>query len=396
MRRTATRIAPCVLGAALLLPSASPAAPLRLRQAHPLATTTAFTTKGRTIEIDDGSGAKPFFMKGLDYSPAPICSGPLDNPLGRQNGAIWRRDLPQLRAIGANSIKVYNVNVTINDPLDEYLAAAYNNGNKPIYTILSIFFPGNVPLNAGAVADVAGQYKRMAQTYGTSPDVIGISIGSEINSDAYVNNPAWWAGLKQIAQGARDGLRLAGAKKIITTSLVDDGLKTVRLGEKNGFNPDAWGVNVYRGPSFQRANLWTDVASSTSKPFMLGEWGAPESYHPNGDPNVAKEWPKDQVSTMTDYLTGLEGDSYANSTLNNGPSSGGFLFEWNDEWWKSGLPGANCKQLPNGVPNHSFPGGFSDEAWYGLNSIGTGTPNVLTQRPAFAAMAQTWGMEPTP
>ena len=198
-----------------------------------------------------------------------------------------------------------------------------------------------------------------------------------------------------MAQAAKAGFSDAGhAEKIITTSLVDDGLETVRQGEAHHFPVDVWGVNVYRGSSFAKGLLWSDVRRSTSKPFLIGEWGTPASYHPNDDPNTATEFPKKLQYLLTDYVGGLATDAYDNSTVHSGPGSGGFYFEWNDEWWKSNKD--KCQQLPNGVVNKKFPGGFNDEAWYGLHSIAAGTPNVLTPRPMFNTLRDTWANQSAP
>jgi hypothetical protein len=355
--------------------------------------TTAFVAAGRRITVKTNGGvAKTFFIKGIDYGPTPICASSILNPLGASNRALWQRDLPQLRALGTNTIKIYNVDLKANDPLNAYLAAAYNQGNRPIYTILSIFFDGNVLLNQKSVNDLASQYRTLATRYGASPDVMGISIGSEVNFKNLIGNKKWWAGMNAIAQAARAGLNQAGARKILTTSMIDDAMKTVKAGEANGFKIDAWGINVYRGKSFAATGLWTQVGQATKKPFIVGEWGSPASYHPNGNPNVATEYPANKRALLNGYMRGLAADLYANSTLKGSTGSGGLVFEWSDEWWKAGN---NCKQLATGKVNTNFPDGFNDEAWYGLNRISAGKPNVMTQRTTYATLRAVWNTQPT-
>jgi hypothetical protein len=360
---------------------------------RPNAANTEFYAQGRTLMFKGNGAAKAFYIKGVDYGPTPICAGPLETPLGDANRAIWSRDLPILRDLGVNAIKVYNS--APNADLSAFLNAAYNGGNKPIYVILSIFFNSDKPLDPGAVQALKGQYETLAQKNGSFPALMGISIGSEINSDKFINDPKWWGGLNTIASGARSGFQKVGARKILTTSLVDDGLNTVREGERFKYDIDAWGINVYRGASW--TSLWSEAKAATTKPFLLGEWGAPVSYHPNGNPNQAQEWPTAQIGVLKAYFTGLEKAMYAEAALSGGVSSGGFLFEYTDEWWKAdpnNSRGGFCKQLPNGVKNGNFPGGFNDEAWYGLNSLDRGEPNVLEQRPVFGAMKRTWASEP--
>jgi hypothetical protein len=336
-----------------------------------------------------GAAASSAFLKGVNYAPTPVCSWPLDNPLGNNNGAIWRRDLKILRELGVNAIKVYNVNPYA-EPIGNFLAAAYNGGSHPIYVIISIFFPATAPLDAGAVADLSGQYRKLARDNGASPAVIGISISAEVNSEGVRSNPTWWAGMSAIARAAKDGLRDAGhPEKLITTTMIDDGFITEREGEKYGFPVDAWGINFYRGSTFGSA--FSEYAKVSKKPLIVSEWGTPESWHPNGDPYKAVEFPAGKVHILTSYIDGLAKEIYNNSKAKHGVAMGGFYFEYSDEWWKAGDP---CVQLPNpNAPNPKFPGGFDDEAWFGLNRISPGTPNVLTQRPAFASLRTTWASQ---
>lgn len=352
---------------------------------------TRFFVRGGHIELAVGNGpAVPFFIKGVDYMPTPICKNYIETPLANANSAIWKRDLPRLRALGVNAIKVYNSNA--NASVANFLKAAYNGGRNPIYTILSIRFNPDVPLNSGAVADVSSQYKKLAQVNGANPDVIGISIGSEVNSEKYRSNQQWWAGMTAIANAAKDGFRLAGhAEKIVTTTMVDDGFITERQGEQYGFPVDAWGINFYRGKTFGKA--FSEYRAVSSKPLIASEWGTPEAWHPRNTWNVVTEFPQGKVPLLTGYVSGLAAELYANYKA-KGAVAGGFYFEYNDEWYKAAR-GNPCKHLagPKANPNPNFPSGWNDEGWYGLNRDAPGTPNVLAQRPTFLALKRAFAKQ---
>jgi hypothetical protein len=64
---------------------------------------------------------------------------------------------------------------------------------------------------------------------------------------------------------------------------------------------------------------------------------------------------------------------YANSAMQGGVGSGGFYFEWNDEWAKAGWPhlqiggASNGQGAQNVAPTPPFAGCYWDEAWFGLN-----------------------------
>jgi|GEM_PF-2795017 len=101
-------------------------------------------------------------------------------------------------------------------------------------------------------------------------------------------------------------------------------------------------------------------------------------------------------------------------------ASGGFLFEWRDEWWKSDYPtfqnisGRNtCTSCPatncdTGAANVVFPGGWGDEEWFGINGAKpsgrkatdpvvnqngklNGGPDILLPRAAVASVCQMYG-----
>jgi hypothetical protein len=152
---------------------------------------TNFRVSGRTIElfatqpgatsaqraIQQGRRLK-FYIHGVDYSPTPIGSAVNNNPLGSGNSAVWMRDFPLMRAIGVNAIHVYNVDANVSGPIDNALAAAWNNGVKPIYVVISIFFPADCLNNVGCANDLAGQYYNLDKTYGPKPAILGVAISN--------------------------------------------------------------------------------------------------------------------------------------------------------------------------------------------------------------------------
>jgi hypothetical protein len=120
---------------------------------EPRAVNTAFKASGRSILLD----GKPFFAKGIAYSPTPIGTTVgdlplLDDPLRNANKPIWSRDLPLMVAMGVNAIHVYNVAPPGYDqktgPIAQFLAAAWNGGKNPVYVLMTVYFTGDQLLNA--------------------------------------------------------------------------------------------------------------------------------------------------------------------------------------------------------------------------------------------------------
>lgn len=393
---------------------------------HSTAPTTAFTVEGRNIMLSV-NGGKPsvFFIKGVDYSPTQICSTYLE-PLDDSNSAIWEQDLPNLRKLGVNAVKVYNTGMNRLGPsnwqvkpMTKWLTAAYNGGSHPIYTIVSIHFDAGVISanpNHYAILSLEHQYYTLAKDLGSNPDVMGISIGPEWNQQPTVQNPDMWKNAANpIINAAYQGLLAAGASKILTTTLVDDlgagAQSTMAEGEANGFplGQFAWGYDSYRGDDPPFTNIWSQVKQYTKHAFIASEWGSPAGYHPhpNSDPSSVEEWPAATVSTLTKYVGSGAKYLWMHATKNASPtspavSSGGFVFEWSDEWVKA-APNTGCthKAGPPLPParNSAFPGGFDDEAWFGLNSIAkpspsaSGAPDPLTQRPGFGVLQAEWASE---
>jgi hypothetical protein len=418
--------------------------------------TTAFTVKGRELRLN----GKPFFIKGVDYGNAQINSWPDPNPLDDANEPIWSQDLTEMRAAGVNSVKVYNISLTSfkpyysilgqNFPLKSYetgkigkfLDAAWNGGNHPIYVVLSMAFAGpsvTLPSYAKTVATVL---QDATTEYSAYPAFMGFSIGNEINDANVIAQPAWWAGLNKISEGITDGYQAAGAKKITTTTMVDDNLDTLRAGEKNNFKVDVWGINSYRGFTF--TNIWQQFSSDTQKPSLISEYGYSTGYYPKSTATYdttlhycptdtyppgtgvkpyyglpaptpwegIKELPASGNPNMADYVNLVKANAteiFEHSTGQSGGDnvgSGGYYFEWNDEWWKSGWPNApHIGGEGNIISNNAvFPGCYRDEGWFGLNAVApTGSGNMpfpartadkRIPKPALSALTALWATQP--
>ncbi len=405
---------------------------------------TEFTVNGRYVQERVGvKAAHNFFFKGVAYSPTPIGNGVSDppacnDPLRNDNKAIWSRDLPLMRAMGVNVIRVFNVVPPPWDDkvgtIDEFLDAAWNKGQDPIYVMLTISFPGSALNNADAARDIGGQYKRLAAKYAQYPAVMGISIGNEITGGKDPQKQAWWNNFNIVAQGAKDGFASKNARKIVTSADYDgltefevNGRKQIAQiywGEKYGAKVDAWGDNLYRGRTI--TDLLAQIQDTTTKPVILTEYGATAAYHPawsntyeytKSAPHqpgrcLPPEGPDGPVNRdvaelpgsghnpdmagLVDLATNVTDLMYA-GYQKGGLVSGGFYFEWTDEWWKADA--GNARYRSEHVGNlpyvNYFPGCGDDAAWYGLNSIkrGGGDLDEVTARPTLEALKNTWAQE---
>ena len=185
---------------------------------------------------------------------------------------------------------------------------------------------------------------------------------------------------------------------------------------------DVWGFNSYRRPETEDvtnfkhwmvdgyytsgAELRGEPPNPAPKPMLLTEWGAPASTRtrqgqPPPPPN--SQWVSASPSATGEFhdapgyraarlIQQIAADLYRpNSTLSTadgGIVSGGYVFEFQDEWWKEAQRRPDTwsshdttvleSKFPFGEPGN---GGFSsywDEEWFGLMSV---APNA-GRRPA--------------
>ncbi|MFY9718772.1 MAG: hypothetical protein WAK16_03930 [Candidatus Cybelea sp.] len=403
--------------------------------AAPGTSDTDFVVSGRYIDVSDAplgaAGARnaagvKFFVKGMVYSPTPIGKGVGDPPmlddfLRDANAPIWSRDLPLMRKMGVNAIHVYNVVPPPYDkdtgPIVKFLDAAWNGGKNPVYVIMSIHFNGDKLFDNNAVQALATQYHDLDQKYAKYPAVMGIAISNEIGAKNFITDPKWWTAFNVIATAAKKGFIDGGdSSKIVTTSEADGNIGAVQEGEKYGAAIDVWGVNLYRGRTF--TNLFEQIRQFTKKPVLLTEYGATAAYHTawkntytwkkgpkalgmcvpdsrDGPPSTdAKELPASGdpgMPGLVDYVTNNASTLWSGYN-DGGVVSGGFYFEWSDEWWKSG---SAAKHIGSDAFNGHYPGCAEDSAWYGLNAVapGSGALNDLSARPTKAALRQTWAQQ---
>jgi len=333
---------------------------------------------------------------------------------------------PYLPELGdGNKLKGYETG-----KIGKFLDKAWNGCSHHIYVVLSIAFGGVDVLNPPKLKALKAVYELTAKEYSAYPAFMGFSEGNEINDLGLIKQPTWWQRLNELASAIRNGYKAAGSTKIITTTfidLVENGqLTSVVYGEKNNFSVDAWGIDSYRGYTF--TNIWQQYKTATKsgpKPLIMAEYGVsagwwtqssatydqtshscPENTYPTGS-FPPQDWPKNKpwsgapfwglppnqdgkppwehvkelpasgnpnMQFLADQVTSQAAELHANSTGQGGVGSGGFYFEWNDEWAKAGWPhlqiggASNGKGKQNIAPTPPFAGCYWDEAFFGLNS----------------------------
>lgn len=338
-----------------------------------------FTVSGRAL-LKDGA---PFTVKGVCYNPTPIGDNGSRSPNGdyytSAYSAIWDRDLTQLRAMGANVIRIYGWNPTADHTA--FLNRCYNNGDRPIYVLVNYWVDPNTDwTNAKSVKTITNNFVNIETRLGANPAVLGLIIGNEVNaqnSNGWKN--AFWAAMNSVATS----VKAVNSKRLLSVAITD-ALDQLASGDGQLPALDFWCVQVYRGGSF--GSFFSDYAARSSRPVVISEYGIDAYDHGTAAvyPNGAS-YPADLIANLWTEM------SRASSVC-----AGGCVFEYCDEWFRA--PGTDTTQDPGGWYASGFPDGVADEEYFGLFSIaksGSG-PDTLTPRSAYYELAALWNPAPPP
>lgn len=368
-----------------------------LSSATTQAAKTVWKVDGRNITLN----GERFIVKGVNYSPAPIGSDTAWIPFGDyfipEWKTIYQRDLPVLRKMGANSVRLYfmypyvkNENYSNGKVADHsgFFKAAYNNGNDPVYVFVA--YPLNVPFTDTQKKE----YLTLAAQLANDPAVMGFLLSNELNSDVTRDSMDFWLWLDVLGKE----IKKIAPDKLTMVSIVDDGLISLKKAEALGQgmpNIDVWGINSYRGNATTGFDvLFKDFKNISPKPMLVTEFGCPASMRDSQGHIV--DLP-DNAKAQADYLKVHWQDIVKNEDI----CSGGHVFIWTDEWWKSGNP---PKHDPTNTTNVSFPGGWDDEEWFGINAVKANNrpnndpwnpghpnaPDLLLPRAAFGTLMDLW------
>ena len=153
---------------------------------------------------------------------------------------------------------------------------------------------------------------------------------------------------------------------------------------------DVFGVNSYRGKhGFGYYNFWRPTQKVADRPVLITEYGCPAYGH-----RYSREYVE---NFQSEYVLGNWKDIVDNSAgtgAGSGNAIGGALFEYLDEWWKTGAPPGYPDIIQDVVPNVGGPyvDGWYYEEWFGIVSQGDGTvsPFMRQLRQAYFDLQKVW------
>ncbi len=144
---------------------------------------------------------------------------------------------------------------------------------------------------------------------------------------------------------------------------------------------DIFGINAYMG-SHGFGGLWREARATFDRPVLLLEYGC-DAYAEGTGPDEASQAAYHR-GALSDIILNQAGGELA------GNSIGGVIFEYLDEWWKSG-------DSPSTQATHSqwdgpTPDGKVHEEWFGIAGQGSGqnSPFERNLREAYFMYKSTW------
>jgi hypothetical protein len=375
---------------------------------------------------------QPFVIKGMNYSPVPIGAAPRYVPYGDYfipyYANVWKPDVDNMRASGINVIKLYAGNPDLNagNPgtagnWKAFLDYCYNGGNKPIYVIMFSYTQGDVIAQGGAgLNNYIRQYDELVKSTVKHPAVFGYLVGNEIFGGV-TQNPQFWTNFGRLIDAAQGAGLIQSQNPFLMTAINDEftpqtSWPAIKLGEQSGKlrNLASWCINIYRGAQFggvgnsvftQYLALMNSFQTPLKKPLILGEWGTPHTTRPIGVYGQTARQPVSNLDDVPESQMG-QGQPYFDAqpvaaflttqwntikaNLKAGPNqvcTGGFIFDWCDEYWKGDPDNPNPPVMQIGGPaaefqGDAFAGGYWDEAGFGVtsavdqNTYGQGKPNI--------------------
>lgn len=308
----------------------------------------AFMVQGGVLRRN----GKPFPIRGVNWNPVP--RGKTQAGIDFVRAA--KKDIPLMAAAGINAVRTYQA-LSDAGVLDQLYAAGIF-----LFTTVYTYGPDHPSVVTAKVAAVQDH-----------PAIAAYVLGNEWNLNRlYTDQLGSMAKLS--VKEARDKLNEAAElvhaadRTRPVASIWSDSRDDLGDTVKAMRRVDLWGVNAYRGDSFQGLFDEYRAVLPDHVPLFIGEFGV-DAYHERS--------PQQGLLKQADATALLAGELHDRTAASGGDVAGGFLFEWCDEWWKAG-PGNEDSHASGGV-------GSFNEAWFGLVDIDRNC------RPAYDKIKRLWG-----
>jgi len=379
----------------------------------PGAVSIAKSEEGWRLLVD----GKPFFVKGVCYSPVAIGKDYEYNFWG-DPAQPWIVDGKLMKQMGVNTVRFYRPGKNPEEVRRVVTDLYRKFGIRTAMGTYLGFWDWPPPNYADAEfrEKVRTETLELVRLYKDTPGLLVWVLGNENNYSFDLNPPVnrWTTDAidalpdpeAQRLERARIYYSFVGelareVKKIDPKHPVVMGVGEVAsLAEAGKYakDVDVIGMIAYRGPTF--GNLYRQAEQKFDKPVLMIEFGC-DSF------NALKREPDEK--SQAEFLKLQWKDIARNEAggKGEGNSLGGIVFEWNDEWWKGN------ENLPHtwsvheeagqwGNPSYYFDAEVKDhkninEEWLGIVSLEpksgeTGLDKRVPKK-AFETLKQAWKVE---
>lgn len=320
------------------------------------------TVSGRQLQVRkrnlDGSLATvaPYVIRGVAWAPAGKTTN--TSPIDPNNATVRRiefgnwylRDIPLMRSMNVNTVRTF-LDMGVDATALAVLDRLYENNIMVVLTV------------DDAINDTS-RITTAVNFYKDHPAVLMWLLGNEWNLNRYYGVASSVQEAATRTQTAAALIKALDTNHPVAASYgdIDGNLSTF----VNTTCPsvDVWAMNIYRGASF--GNLFTQWSGISSKPLFLSEYGtdALRSFAAVNPPNGSVD-----EDMQTDFTFSLWNELSRNLSATDAAKAalGGFVFAWNDEWWKVSPAGSQETSGFTLVGGH--PDDFSNEEFFGIVDI---------------------------
>jgi len=380
----------------------------------------------RLLKYENGDwqmllNGKPFMIKALAYQPSKIGQSPdigtlkdwsfsdenkngrIDSPYDswvdknrnniREGGEVAVGDFQLIKSVGANVIRVYHHSFVGNKKVFQDLYKDYGI-RIMIGDFLGMYAVGSkAPWNPGTdysdpqqQINMLDSVMQMVHEYKDEPCVLMWILGNENNygiaNNSKKNPHAYYHFVNEVAKKIKE------VDPNHPVAICNGDIHFLDVFAEECPDVDIFGANAYRGiHGFGYYNFWLPIKEAADKPAMVTEYGCPAYGH-----KLSREYAEE---FQAEYLVNNWMDMVNNRAgVGAGNAIGGSLFEFVDEWWKTGAPPGYPDIIQDVVPNVGGPfvDGWYYEEWFGITSQGDGTdsPFLRQLRKSYFALQKIW------
>ncbi len=367
---------------------------------------------------------KPFMIKAVSYQPSKIGQSPdvgtledwsfadenkngkIDSPydswVDKNRNNIQDEDetavgdFQLMKDMGVNVVRVYHHSFVGNKKIFQDLYENYGI-RIMIGDFLGMYAVGSkAPWNPGTnysdkqqQTNMLASVMEMVNEYKDEPCVLMWVLGNENNYGTANNSKeepaAYYHFVNEVAKKIKE------VDPTHPVAICNGDIHFLDIFAKLCPDVDIFGANAYRGKhGFGYHNFWLPIKEVADRPALVTEYGCPAYGHKR-----SREFAED---FQADYLVNNWMEMVNNRAGEGaGIAIGGALFEFIDEWWKTGAPPGYPDIIQDVVPNVGGPfvDGWYYEEWFGVASQGDGTdsPFLRQLRKSYFELQKVWKEE---